>query len=76
MATTETQKLPECWQALEDCLNNGIDRVILYGASGIGKTYGGLTIGDVSSGAFRTYLDPTRAFAVCVKAPALFRVLL
>lgn len=46
-------KLPECWQALEDCLNAGIDRVILYGASGIGKTYGGLTIGDVSAGAFR-----------------------
>jgi len=54
MATTkEKTELPECWQALEDCLNSGIDRVILYGASGIGKTYGGLTIGDVSAGAFR-----------------------
>lgn len=53
MATKETVELPECWKALEDCLEAGIDRVILYGASGIGKTYGGLTIGDVSAGAFR-----------------------
>ena len=53
MAIKETTKLPECWQALEDCLNGGIDRIILFGASGIGKTYGGLTIGDVSAGAFR-----------------------
>lgn len=53
MATKETMELPECWKALEDCLEAGIDRVILYGASGIGKTYGGLTIGDVSAGAFR-----------------------
>ena len=36
-------KLPECWQALEDTLNAGIDRVILFGPSGIGKTYAGLT---------------------------------
>ncbi len=41
MADTAT-KLPECWQALEDTLNAGIDRVILFGPSGIGKTYAGL----------------------------------
>jgi MoxR-like ATPase len=46
-------KLPDCWQTLEDCLNNGIDRIILFGPSGIGKTYAGLTIGDISGGAYR-----------------------
>jgi MoxR-like ATPase len=50
---TNYDELPECWKALTDCLNSGIDRVILFGPSGIGKTYGGLTIGDVSAGAFR-----------------------
>lgn len=68
MATTKTN-LPACWQDLEDCLNAGISRVILYGASGIGKTYGGLTLGNVSAGAFRlvctedmTNMDVTGGF--------------
>ena len=66
---TSTSTLPECWQALEDCLNNGIDRVILYGPSGIGKTYAGLTIGNIDGGAHRlvctedmTTSDVTGAF--------------
>ena len=66
---TSTSTLPECWQALEDCLNNGIDRVILYGPSGIGKTYAGLTIGNIDGGAHRlvctedmTNSDVTGAF--------------
>ena len=65
----ETNKLPQCWQDLEDVLNNGTDRVILYGPSGIGKTYAGLTIGNVTAGAFRlvctedmTNLDVTGSF--------------
>ena len=69
MSAKESTKLPECWQALEDCLNSGIDRVILFGPSGIGKTYGGLTIGDVSAGAYRlvctedmTNMDVTGGF--------------
>ena len=53
MTTTTQTKLPECWQALEDALTNGIDRVILYGPSGIGKTYAGMNIGDIEAGAFR-----------------------
>ena len=68
MADTAT-KLPECWQALEDTLNAGIDRVILYGPSGIGKTYAGLTTGDVEAGAYRlvctedmTNMDVTGGF--------------
>jgi MoxR-like ATPase len=61
--------LPECWQAFEDCINSGIDRVILYGPSGIGKTYAGLTMGNTEGGAFRlvctedmTNMDVTGAF--------------
>lgn len=61
--------LPECWQAFEDCLNAGIDRIVLYGPSGIGKTYAGLNMGNVEGGAFRlvctedmTNSDVTGAF--------------
>ncbi|NDB07401.1 MAG: hypothetical protein EBX97_01680 [Actinobacteria bacterium] len=69
VAKTETSALPECWKALDECLNAGIDRVILYGPSGIGKTYAGMTLGDVEAGAFRlvctedmTNLDVTGGF--------------
>ncbi len=69
VAQTETTALPECWKALEDCLNAGIDRVILYGPSGIGKTYAGMTLGKVDAGAFRlvctedmTNMDVTGGF--------------
>ena len=68
MTTTQT-KLPQCWQDLEDALNNGVDRVILFGPSGIGKTYAGMNIGDVEAGAFRlvctedmTNMDVTGTF--------------
>jgi len=53
MAIKDTSALPACWQALDDCLNSGIDRIILYGPSGIGKTYAGLTMGNVEAGAHR-----------------------
>jgi len=69
VAQTETTALPECWKALEDCLNAGIDRVVLYGPSGIGKTYAGMTLGKVDAGAFRlvctedmTNMDVTGGF--------------
>jgi len=45
--------VPECWQALEDVLANGIDRVILFGPPGTGKTYAGMHMGDVSKGSHR-----------------------
>jgi MoxR-like ATPase len=61
--------LPECWQKFEDAINNGIDRVVLFGPSGIGKTYAGLNMGDTTGGAFRlvctedmTNMDVTGAF--------------
>jgi MoxR-like ATPase len=65
----KTNELPQCWKDLEDAMNNGIDRVVLYGPSGIGKTYAGLTIGNVQAGAFRlvctedmTNMDVTGGF--------------
>lgn len=51
--TTTSTNLPECWQALEDVLSNGIDRVILFGPPGTGKTYAGMNYGNVSAGSFR-----------------------
>jgi len=65
----DTKQLPDCWQEFEDCLNAGIDRIILFGPSGIGKTYAGLHMGNVVGGAFRlvctedmTNMDVTGAF--------------
>ena len=61
--------LPECWQTLKDCMDSGIDRVILFGPAGTGKTFAGLTFGDVKNGAHRlvctedmTSMDVTGAF--------------
>ena len=53
MAKTKQANLPKCWQKLENALNAGIDRVVLYGAPGIGKTYAGLNLGNVEGGAYR-----------------------
>lgn len=70
--TTHTNKktvLPDCWQTLEDCLDAGVNRIILFGPPGTGKTYAGIKFGDVSRGAHRlictedmTNLDVTGAF--------------
>lgn len=51
--TTTNLELPKCWQDFEDALRAGIDRLILFGPSGTGKTYAGLTLGNVSAGAHR-----------------------
>ena len=53
MTTSTTKALPECWQTVEECLNAGIDRLILFGPPGLGKTFAGLAYGDVQAGAFR-----------------------
>jgi MoxR-like ATPase len=45
--------LPQCWQDVEDALNAGIDRLILFGPPGTGKTYAGLNFGDTQGGAWR-----------------------
>lgn len=51
--TTTSNALPECWADFQDALASGIDRLILFGPSGTGKTYAGLTMGNVTAGAFR-----------------------
>lgn len=48
-----TTTLPACWQDFHDVLDAGIDRVILFGPPGTGKTYAGLHAGNVSAGSFR-----------------------
>ena len=45
--------LPSCWKDVRDALAAGIDRLILFGPPGTGKTFAGLTVGDISGGAFR-----------------------
>lgn len=44
---------PECWREFYDVLAAGIDRVILFGPPGTGKTFAGLTAGNVTAGAHR-----------------------
>lgn len=51
--TTSNLLLPDCWQELTDVLNAGINRVILFGPPGTGKTHAGLHLGDVQAGAHR-----------------------
>ena len=69
--TTETTNtpLPQCWKDVQDCMDAGIDRIILFGPAGTGKTYAGLHFGDVQAGAHRlvctddmTSMDVTGAF--------------
>ena len=67
--TSTTESLPQCWTDLNDALNAGIDRVILFGPAGIGKTYAGMTMGNVEAGAYRlvctedmTNMDVTGGF--------------
>ena len=50
---TEGYKLPDCWQQVSDALEAGIDRLILFGTAGTGKTYAGLNYGNTDSGAYR-----------------------
>jgi MoxR-like ATPase len=45
--------VPQVYLDIEDTFAAGIDRVIFFGPPGTGKTYTGLTGGDVSNGAYR-----------------------
>jgi MoxR-like ATPase len=51
--TTTTDTLPVCWQKFHNALRAGIDRIILFGPAGTGKTFAGLTLGDTRGGSFR-----------------------
>jgi MoxR-like ATPase len=42
-----------CWTNVQDALQAGIDRLILFGPPGTGKTYAGLHMGDVHTGSHR-----------------------
>lgn len=54
MTITDTNlEMPACWQDFEDALKAGIDRIILFGPAGTGKTFAGLSIGDTQRGAWR-----------------------
>jgi MoxR-like ATPase len=50
---TPIDQLPLCWRDVQDALSMGIDRLILFGPPGTGKTFAGLTLGDTQGGAFR-----------------------
>jgi len=51
--TDEVVQLPPCWRDVTDALAAGIDRLVLFGPPGTGKTYAGLTLGNVTGGAHR-----------------------
>lgn len=51
--TTTIDTLPACWQKFHNALRAGIDRIILFGPAGTGKTFAGLTLGDTRGGSFR-----------------------
>ena len=48
-----TTNLPECWQDVNDIIASGINKLILFGPPGTGKTFAGLNLGNVSAGAHR-----------------------
>src|SRR5271170_2565551 len=47
------ETLPSCWQDFADALDAGIDRIVLYGPPGAGKTYAALREGVGAHGAHR-----------------------
>jgi MoxR-like ATPase len=46
-------EIPQCWRDVQDVLAAGVDRLMLYGPPGVGKTQAGLRYGDVARGAWR-----------------------
>lgn len=50
---TADQDLPACWRDVRDAMVAGVDRLILFGPPGTGKTYAGLTFGDIGAGSYR-----------------------
>ncbi len=53
MSTSNLLPTPQCWKDVEDVLAAGVDRLILFGPPGTGKTYAGLNLGNVSAGSYR-----------------------
>ena len=48
-----TTTIPQCWDKLNKVLSSGIDRVILFGPPGTGKTFAGLNYGNTHGGSHR-----------------------
>lgn len=57
--TQNNSNLPQCWKDVQSAIESGIDRIILFGPPGTGKTYAGLHTGDVSAGAHRLICTDT-----------------
>jgi hypothetical protein len=53
MSKTARTELPDCWAEFYDVLDAGVDRVILFGPPGTGKTYAGLHVNVGKGGAHR-----------------------
>jgi len=53
MSKTARHDLPACWAEFYDVLDAGVDRVILFGPPGTGKTYAGLHVNVGKGGAHR-----------------------
>lgn len=49
----KTYKPTNCWTEVESALSAGVDRLILFGPPGTGKTYAGLNMGQTRTGAYR-----------------------
>jgi len=49
----ETMATPKCWQDFHDVIDAGIQRIILHGNPGTGKTFTALTHGVSNAGALR-----------------------
>lgn len=45
--------LPACWQSVDDTLRANLNRVLMYGGAGIGKTYTAQTSHITSAGVFK-----------------------
>ena len=46
-------QIPACWRDVQSAFDAGIDRLILFGPPGTGKTFAGMYFGDVGRGAHR-----------------------
>jgi MoxR-like ATPase len=58
-----TVETPQCWKDVADALACGVDRLILFGPPGTGKTFGGMSLG-VPTSTDRFGVESRHAFRV------------
>ena len=68
----DDNQLPKCWQDVKDALDAGIDRLVLFGTAGIGKTY---TIEGILESAASDEKVKYTAVRGFVKATGLYKLL-